>query len=437
MLKGTFVCSLLVFFVLLGIQTAVGGGTGLPKAPGWEFGADIRYFKEAKVKYDSSNWDQGVENQKIINSWGYKARNVDEIKDLLPETFYNMLKHPEIWGDVRINETEFIPNKGVACKAYEEATRKYKGTCKLDEKGWLHNYKAGCPFPDLDPEKDPLGALKLAWNFIKRFQFDDRNCANIESIIDRQGNIRNLYADNINMHFNNRLMNDPKPLYQPNRTGLDLVYALPFMGPYSMRGTIPLIYRYDDPNKDDDMWMYLPAMRRVRRMSTTQTQDRLPGGMDFTWDTTENFYGKVNKFNWEYLGRRKMLLPIVSGNEPQVDTTGYFTGVDQYHQMREVYTLRATYKNPISMKSILMWVDTETWDTLYSVDQDIKGRDWLFQYYCHGRLKDGTFTTNNQTCMDIQRRHSSRSILPNEYANEDMKPAALTIQALKKKYLVR
>ena len=60
-----------------------------------------------------------------------------------------------------------------------------------------------------------------------------------------------------------------------------------------MRGVIPMYRRYIDQTKDDDMWMYLPTMRRTRRMSTAQKMDTLGGGMDITWDDFQNFAGKI------------------------------------------------------------------------------------------------------------------------------------------------
>ena len=44
-------------------------------------------------------YGEAFPDQKIINSWGYKAKPIEEIKDLLPEQFYNMCKHPELWGN--------------------------------------------------------------------------------------------------------------------------------------------------------------------------------------------------------------------------------------------------------------------------------------------------------------------------------------------------
>ncbi len=36
-------------------------------------------------------------------------------------------------------------------------------------------------------------------------------------------------------------------------------------------------YRYLDPDKQDDSWLYLPSLRRVRRLSAAQRSDALFG----------------------------------------------------------------------------------------------------------------------------------------------------------------
>jgi len=78
-------------------------------------------------------------NQKIINSWGYKSKPIAEIKDLLPEMWYNMCSNTETWGDIRINETKYIPLEqwpGEHQKVRKEFTEKYEGTARpLVKKG--------------------------------------------------------------------------------------------------------------------------------------------------------------------------------------------------------------------------------------------------------------------------------------------------------------
>jgi len=429
--------------VVLGMQVAVQAETGLPKAPGWYFGAEIPMFtgryKYVGVQGGDAFINPPTENQKIITSWGYKARAVDEIKDLVPEPFYNMLKHPEVWGEVRINETEFIPNTGSGYKKYLELTEKYKGTCSLDEKGWLRNYTAGLPFPDVDPEKDPQWAgYKIMWNFLRRFQFDDRKYCCFESLIDRAGNVRDLANNYHILRFNGRLKVDPMPLYEPNPKGIDFVGSLPYTDPYNLRGTIPLFYLYDDPDKLDDMWMYIPAMRRVRRMSTAQRQDRLPGGMDYTWDTNESFQGKLVNFDVTYLGEKEMLAPVVSSIVPQIDSDGYLTGVDQYYQRRKCYIVKLSYKKPITMSDIILWIDAEFFTAPYSLNKDVKGNDWMFQSYFYGRDKDGYMNMSmSMNAIDIQRRHDSRAVCYDMRVNLGQKADAFLMESLKKKYLVR
>ena len=83
-------------------------------------------------------YGEAFPNQEIINSWGHKAKPIEEIKDLLPEQYYNMCRHPELWGPIRINETEFIPLEkwpGEHQRLRREATQRNKGKAYLDEKG--------------------------------------------------------------------------------------------------------------------------------------------------------------------------------------------------------------------------------------------------------------------------------------------------------------
>ena len=411
--------------------------TGLPKSPNWLFGTEIPHLDKGRAKHTvpPRGWNDLTENQEIINSWGYKARPIEEIKDLLPEAFYNMISDPESWGDFRINETKFIPNRGPYWEAYEEATRKYKGTCRLDEQGWLYDYKAGQPFPDVDIDKDPQGVDKVMWNFLKRFANDDRKVPGITNIRDQAGNIRNLIYDNIRFNFNGRLELDPKPLYQPNPKQIDYIYSLPFTEPYAMRGTVPLIQRYAIP-RDFDMWMYLPAMRRVRRMATTQTQDKLPGGMDVTWDAAEGFMGNVLDFELTYLGKKELLIPLVASEVPQLDVTG-LCGVDQYYQRRDCYIIKATYKKPITITDIIVHVDSELYYNCYTVCVDMRGNDWMFQSYFRGRDKDWFQLQNSMNLIDVQRHHATRGLLSWYYPNYGYSASDFTMPQLIKEYSAR
>ncbi len=53
--------------------------------------------------------------------------------------------------------------------------------------------------------------------------------------------------------------------------------------PSSVRGTGFLTFDYADPDADDDQWLYLPALRKVRRISASDRGDYFLG-TDFTYE---------------------------------------------------------------------------------------------------------------------------------------------------------
>ncbi len=56
-----------------------------------------------------------------------------------------------------------------------------------------------------------------------------------------------------------------------------------YLAPANVRGTAFLIWDYPESEKEDDQWLYLPAMRKVRRISAADRGDYFLG-TDFTYD---------------------------------------------------------------------------------------------------------------------------------------------------------
>ncbi len=46
-----------------------------------------------------------------------------------------------------------------------------------------------------------------------------------------------------------------------------------FLKPADVRNTSFMNWSYDDPNKDDDQWIYLPALKKVKRISSDSKSD--------------------------------------------------------------------------------------------------------------------------------------------------------------------
>ena len=416
------------------------------------FGAD-------KWPYDSGNWPQGdypgkwygyhspiqwvppvagfnprFKDQKVIKSWGYKANPIEEIKDLIPGPFYDVIAHPEVWGDIRINETAPFKWGGPLYKRYQEATEKYKGTCFVAEDGSLcggdpSGYKGGCPFPD------PKTGDEIIWNYVKRFRGDDRSMPFDLAVVDRNGNTRYVAGENLMLYFNGRNVCGPKPLLEPNPRGFEFMQTFGYIEPYDLRGTTPLFYRYTDPKKMDDMWMYIPALRRVRRMSAAQRCDRIPGGANLTWDMFEGFAGKPAMYKFKLIGKKTFLASRNASYVPMIIKGKHLRGVDDYFQRVETYIVEAVPKDPNWVFSkLVLYIDPEMYFGTYLMSYDRKGRIWnVFQYT---QAADAKWIPHpqNATHLDVQRIDSCSTCMFRNEFNQGIQPEFFKMAKLKKHF---
>ena len=65
--------------------------------------------------------------------------------------------------------------------------------------------------------------------------------------------------------------------------GKDSKTLMAFKKPLDVKGTAFLSWEYDNPDKNDDKWLYMPALRKVRRISGESNNEAFMGS-DFTYD---------------------------------------------------------------------------------------------------------------------------------------------------------
>jgi len=309
-----------------------------------------------------------------------------------------------LFGPVRINETAKIPwsEYGKNYKLRTEATEKYKGQPYLDEKGYIRNYRAGIPFPGT------TDGLEMGWNFVKRRFFGESMWGRcVTGVIDKKGQTRYMEQENNYLFFDGRLFTDPKPLYQPNPHNYEYVQTFGYKYPYDLRGTVPLLYRYNDPDRQDDMWMYLPPLRRTRRMSTAQRWDRVPGGCDFMWDGFMTYEGKPTNYEWKYLGRKLLLAGCSTKWQKQQLKDKPYGGVDQCYQRVNVHVLQFIPKMTAPLSKGIIYIDPDNYNSYYAEYYDKRGRPWHFYNYFFMADKDGFFNSGTMIHTDLQRVHST------------------------------
>jgi hypothetical protein len=270
-------------------------------------------------------------------------------------------------------------------KAYKEATEKYAPQVKLSADGLtVSNYVAGQPFPNLDP-KDPQFPLKIMWNYEYGFAngLDDTDLRNFDAdtgTIPPGGSMtveRHFLLDHLRRLFwTGRLYVDPKP-EKPNPNGYRVQQGLyPILEPFDLKGVGALGNRYIDSAKQDDSWLYLPSLRRVRRLSTAQRSDAL-FGQDTDVDSYYGYAGQVSWMDWKYLGEKEVLGPVHAEHFPVKWAPKADWAFDDVWEKRKVYVIEGTSKLPqYAYSKRVLFIDKEYWGIPFSDIYDRSGELW-------------------------------------------------------------
>ncbi len=83
--------------------------------------------------------------------------------------------------------------------------------------------------------------------------------------------------------------------------GMDRKSLITFRSPADVEGTRFLSWTYDEMGKDDDKWLYMPSMKKVRRISGAANNDFFMGS-DFTYDDIDMGRRNVGKDTHTLLG---------------------------------------------------------------------------------------------------------------------------------------
>lgn len=82
--------------------------------------------------------------------------------------------------------------------------------------------------------------------------------------------------------------------------GKDDKMVMFFLEPADVRGTGFLSYVYDDDDKDNDQWLYLPAMKKIRRIASSDKSGSFLG-TDFSYLDISGI--KIEKYNHRFLNK--------------------------------------------------------------------------------------------------------------------------------------
>jgi hypothetical protein len=316
------------------------------------------------------------------------AASVDRAGDLLTPGVAWCVRRGMV---LRVGAPRSIP----APPAYREATERYAPQVRLGSDGLtLQNYVAGLPFPTIDAA-DPQAAVKVMWNAAYKWlatdDLDARDFAADAGPIGRGGApmpverhfqlgyLRRLF-------YNGRLYVEPRPSL-PNPDGIRYRESLhPVVEPLDLRGVGMTSVRYVSPTRPDDSWLYLPHLRRVRRLSNAQRSDAL-FNQDIDSDSYFGYSGHIAWMDWKLLGERTVLAPMHGVHFPVRWGEGSADfAFDDVWEPRRVYVIEGTSKLPqYAYATRVLFVDAETFVVPLSDIYDHDGQLWkvwlnLFSY---------------------------------------------------------
>jgi len=325
----------------------------------------------------------------------YKDKdNYPGLKELMWPDLYNRINPggPPHCGN--IPEFEIVPTRQYYfALPIAEASKRNERKTKLDEQGYPDwgTWESGYPFPK------PSGKFKaqqIMYNIEKRYTSWGNNRLLKARL---RGFTKDLKMDldsviSVNMiRLAGRCLMPPYGWYDERAKKAKELRSFHFAykSPRDLAGTVQAADIYLDFDKSDQMMLYLPSIRRIRKLSATDTQDPILG-LDQIYDDNEGFMQKLSPtrypYKYEVLGEREFLVPAPTWDGSEYISSQGLELRGLKFERRPMYILELTQLDPSYVySSRIFYVDKETFNYLHIANHDRKGRlyrtaDWSYSF---------------------------------------------------------
>ena len=303
---------------------------------------------------------------------------------MMPEFIEHYIKPggPPLAGN--IPEFEIIPTRQYYYSLpIAKATKENLGKAKLDEAGYIieSSWTGGFPFPK------PSGKFKARQvfaNYFKKYWLFGYNMRIMGVAYGFNKNLKKdfdcLYSTDC-IRLSKRTIMPPFGYYdeRARKKGEEKAYFNVVFSPRDIKGTAIMHYYYEDPNRYTQSMMYVPSLRRIRKMSSSDTQDPI-NGQDITYDDQDGFAQKMSPTRYPYkmelIGDvREYLWPVSVDGTEYVDSKDGYSIKNVKMVRRPMYTVNMIQqdKNYVYSRR-LVYVDAETFLSTVFFFYDQKGR---------------------------------------------------------------
>lgn len=166
--------------------------------------------------------------------------------------------------------------------------------------------------------------------------------------------------------------------------GDDELRTMFFISPADVKDTAFLSYDYDEPGKDDEQWLYLPALGKTKRIASTDKSGSFMGSdfnySDMTRRDLEEYDFKLLKED-EVDGAKVWMIESTPRSREVMEENGYkksvvFVRQDNYMVVRAVHwTLEGNQLKYLDVKKLEqidgIWVSTESHMTTKKAKQTV------------------------------------------------------------------
>jgi len=188
--------------------------------------------------------------------------------------------------------------------------------------------------------------------------------------------------------------------------GADEHRTLFFKSPADVKNTAFLTYDYDDSAQDDDQWLYLPALKKVKRIPSTDKSSSFMGSdfsyFDMTDRDLEDYDFKILK-ETKVRGHDAWMIQSTPRNQKVIDESGYKKTIaivrkDNYMVVRAINFLTNGKKKYLDLKEIHeeqgIWLVDEMTMTTKKGNRTLHKTILTFSNTTlNGSINDNVFTT--------------------------------------------
>jgi len=248
-----------------------------------------------------------------------------------------------------------------------------------------------------------MGASLLSTNAVA----DDTNARAIMEKVDARDDGKTLEQDMLMVLIDKNGNERTRDLKTYSKDfGVDEYKTMFFKSPSDVKNTAFLNYDYDNPAKDDDQWLYLPALKKVKRIPSTDKSSSFMGSdfsyFDMTDRDLENYDFKLLK-ETKVRGHDAWMIESTPRNQKVIDESGYQKSIaivrkDNYVVVRAINFLTNGKKKYLDLKKIheekgIWLVDEMTMTTKKGKATTHKTLLTFSNIQLNAPIKDDVFTT--------------------------------------------